>query len=74
MKRLYILFSFALLFSATMIAKAGLSPDKSYSKQLIYTLPDNVRKYITQLAISDGLAKNSIKIKTRQLERDWWRD
>jgi hypothetical protein len=57
-----------------MIAKAGLSPDKSYSKQLIYTLPDNVRKYITQLAISDGLAKNSIKIKTRQLERDWWRD
>ena len=61
MKRLYILFSFALLFSATMIAKAGLSHHKNYSRQLTATLSDNIRKYITQLAVWMALIKAPLK-------------
>lgn len=64
MKRLYILFNLLFLFSIAVTVKARISHHRNYSNHLADTLSNDIRKYITQLAVSEGLDKSSIKIKT----------
>nr|WP_288812654.1 hypothetical protein [uncultured Sphingobacterium sp.] len=64
MKRLYVLFNLLFLFSITVTVKARISRHRTYPNHLTDTLSGDIRKYITQLAVSEGLDKSSIKIKT----------
>lgn len=61
MIRIYILFSFALLLSSITV-KGEFSSDKNRFRQGSDTLSNNVKNYITKLAILEGLDKSSIQI------------
>lgn len=63
MDRLFIIFSFVLVFSKTAI-KAELYSEKSLFSHDADTLSNNMKNYILKLAILDGLDKNHIKIST----------
>ncbi|MEN5436542.1 hypothetical protein ABE545_23125 [Sphingobacterium faecium] len=63
MNRLFIIFSFVLVFSTTAI-KAELCPEQNLFSYGVDTLSNTMKNYIIKSAISDGLDKNHIKIST----------